>query len=204
MVRRIQGAHTPDGGYNKESGAMKHLATSLSVVVLSACGGTTVPIDVVTARPAELISVSEFPVISSTVPRNFDPAGPVTSRRDAQFAEILNDYRISDAVGTLAYNDALDTAAQKHAQDMLARDYLSHTSPEGDTVRERIIAQGYAPTAYAENLAQGQQSDASVLRDWQNSPSHDEALRAASLKEFGLGVAGAGGQTRWVLVMGAQ
>ena len=55
-----------------------------------------------------------------------------------------------------APNARLDQAAQRHAEDMLARGYFAHESPEGKTVRERARDAGYDWRAIGENIAEGQ------------------------------------------------
>jgi uncharacterized protein YkwD len=188
--------------------AVLRLMCILTLATLCGCGGAYV--DGVTApRPIPFPPDDLSVVLSETVSRSFDTAGPETTPNDMTFGNMLNDYRISPTtgslvLGSLVFNLRLNAAAQGHAEDMLARNYFSHESPEGKTGLNRIQAQGYNPTAFAENLAKGYQSDAAVLRAWQGSPSHDDALRGELYKEFGLGVAGAGSNTHWVLVLAAE
>jgi uncharacterized protein YkwD len=191
-----------------EEFAVLRLMCVLALATLCGCGG--VYVDGVTAPLAIAFAPDDLSVVASeTVPRSFDPAGPATTPKDRQFGNMLNDYRISPTtgslvLGSLVFNVRLNAAAQGHAEDMLARNYFSHKSPEGETALNRILAQDYNPTAFAENLAKGHQSDAAVLKAWQGSPSHDDALRGALFKEFGLGVAGAGSNTHWVLVLATE
>ncbi len=157
---------------------MKILLALLSVGWLTACGG------------ASMGSMSYEP--------------PVTSYRDQSFGKILNNVRIGNGANAVTHDSRLDAAAQVHANDMVDRGYFNHISPEGDDVEDRIIAQGYTPVAWGENLAGGQQSEAGALQEWQNSAAHDAMLNAQSLQEFGLGIAGTGNNTRWVLVMATE
>jgi uncharacterized protein YkwD len=188
--------------------AVLRLMCVLTLATLCGCGGAYVD-GVTAARPIPFAPDDLSVVLSETVSRSFDTAGPETTPNDMTFGNMLNDYRISPTtgslvLGSLVFNLRLNAAAQGHAEDMLARNYFSHESPEGKTALNRIQAQGYNPTAFAENLAKGYQSDAAVLRAWQGSPSHDDALRDELYKEFGLGVAGAGSNTHWMLVLAAE
>jgi uncharacterized protein YkwD len=188
--------------------AVLRLMCVLILATLCGCGGGYA--DGVTAPLAIAFAPDDLSVVSSeTFSRSFDTVGPETTPNDMTFGNMLNDYRISPTtgslvLGSLVFNVRLNAAAQGHAEDMLARNYFSHESPEGKTALNRIRAQGYNPTAFAENLAKGYQSDAAVLKAWQGSPSHDDALRSALFKEFGLGVAGAGSNTHWVLVLATE
>src|SRR5215207_4732478 len=53
----------------------------------------------------------------------------------------------------LRLNSELEKAAQRHAEEMLARGYFAHESPSGTTVRERARKAGYDWNAIGENLA---------------------------------------------------
>ena len=149
---------------------------------LSACGGTSI----------------ELPDGGSV--------GGVDGREneDQTFGRILNNVRIGNGASAVTYDSRLDAAAQGHADDMVDRGYFAHNSPEGDDVRDRILEQGYIPIAYGENLARGQQSQAGAITGWENSPAHDAMMNATTLEEFGLGMAGSGRTTTWVLVMATE
>jgi len=123
------------------------------------------------------------------------------SVQDASFGRILNDLRRASGAHAVTFNPRLDAAAQAHANDMVARDYFSHTNPEGATELDRILATGFVPRNWGENIAQAQPTEADVLVAWINSPEHNRLLRARTVDEFGLGVAGTGSKQRWVLVM---
>ena len=54
---------------------------------------------------------------------------------------------------------------------MAARNYFSHTTPEGVTFDQRIKTAGY-PQPGAENIAKGQRSAQQVMNDWMGSDGH--------------------------------
>lgn len=112
--------------------------------------------------------------------------------------------RIGNGAAAVTYDSRLDAEAQAHADDMVNRGYFDHRSPEGDDVYDRIVLQGYRPIAWGENIAGRQLSEAEALAAWENSPAHDAMMNATSLEEFGLGRAGSGSGTRWVLVMATE
>lgn len=53
----------------------------------------------------------------------------------------------------VALNARLNNAARGHSQDMLARDYFEHNTPEGVTPFQRMEAAGYSFISAGENLA---------------------------------------------------
>lgn len=161
---------------------------------LAACGGTSIPMDNVTNSGATVI----------TNGGNSGGGAPDTTNEDQSFERILNNVRIGNGKDAVTYDSRLDAAAQAHADDMVANGYFAHTSQNGDEVGDRVTAQGYQWIAVGENLAGGQQSEAAALAAWQNSAPHNEMMNAGTLEEFGIGVAGTGNGTRWVLVMATE
>jgi uncharacterized protein YkwD len=120
----------------------------------------------------------------------------------------VNAERRKAGVALLQPNPKLDAAAQRHAEDMLARAYFAHESPEGKTVRERARAAGYDWRAVGENIAEGQLSIAEVMETWMNSPGHRRNILDKGFKELGVGLAlgrsGDGYQVEWVQTFGTR
>jgi uncharacterized protein YkwD len=101
--------------------------------------------------------------------------------------------RVNVARQTTAYplrqNAQLDLAAQRHAEDMLARHFFAHENPEGETVRERARAAGYSWRVIGENIAEGQLSVDDVMETWMQSPGHRRNILDRDFKELGVGLA---------------
>jgi uncharacterized protein YkwD len=73
---------------------------------------------------------------------------------ETDFMNILNTHRITLGQNTLAINSSLSTAAYLHSKDMAENNYFSHTSLDGRTFDQRIVAAGYTNwTALGENIA---------------------------------------------------
>jgi uncharacterized protein YkwD len=120
----------------------------------------------------------------------------------------VNAARRKAGLRPLTGSSLLDKAAQRHAEDMLARGYFAHKSPAGTTVRERAQAAGYDWRTIGENIAYGQTSVPEVMETWLNSPGHRKNILTDSFAELGVGVAmgrGADGkyQIYWVQNFGA-
>jgi uncharacterized protein YkwD len=86
----------------------------------------------------------------------------------------------------LAWNDALFSAAARHSLDMAAHDYFDHTDPRGWRADQRVAAEGYRWRAIAENIAGGDGSVSSVMRGWERSPDHCEAMLDRSFADVGV------------------
>ena len=98
---------------------------------------------------------------------------------DAFAAELLagvNDERRSRGLAALALSGCLTFVAQLHSNDMAARGYFSHVTPEGETAFSLLGRYGVAYGTAGENLAQNDYPDdqavAVALRDLMASPGH--------------------------------
>lgn len=96
--------------------------------------------------------------------------------------------RMYRAARPVAYNEKLNSASQLYAQDMAARGFFSHTSPEGQGVRERLKNVQYRSCTWAENIAWGKADARRVVEMWVNSPGHCANLMNANFDEIGFGV----------------
>jgi uncharacterized protein YkwD len=95
-------------------------------------------------------------------------------------------------VGPLQMQSHLRCAARVHSLDMGERGYFSHDSPGGPLGNdpwERIANSGYPNTARGENIAAGQNSPASVMDGWMDSPGHCRNIMAENSNQIGIGYA---------------
>ncbi|QQS18450.1 CAP domain-containing protein [Candidatus Saccharibacteria bacterium] len=100
-----------------------------------------------------------------------------------------NSQRAASSLGALALNGVLGQAAQNKANDMVARDYWSHNTPDGQTPWTFITAVGYGYQAAGENLAYGFATASDTITGWMNSPGHRANILNTSFSEVGFGVA---------------
>jgi uncharacterized protein YkwD len=108
-----------------------------------------------------------------------------------QIVGLVNNERADAGCDPVAEEPHLDTAAQKHSDDMSARDYFSHDTPEGVHFDERIRDAGYSKPG-AENIAKGATSAAQVMEMWMNSSGHRANILNCSLTKLGVGVTKSG------------
>jgi len=100
-----------------------------------------------------------------------------------------NAARSANGVAGLSLNDKLDAAAQANADDMAARDYWSHYTPEGNPPWIWVNNQGYAYQALGQNLATGFSDEQSTVNGWMASPPHRENMLNSAYSEVGFGFA---------------
>jgi uncharacterized protein YkwD len=118
------------------------------------------------------------------------PPPPVASPVD-QVLALVNDARAHAATpcGPMQLDPRLMAAAQGHSDDMANRNYFEHTSPDGVTFSQRILATGYPQVAMAENIAKGQRSADQVMRAWMTSTmGHRENIENCAYNFIGIGV----------------
>jgi len=110
---------------------------------------------------------------------------------DISIQELLdgtNAQRQNNSEAALAINVELDSAAQAKANDMAARDYWSHNTPDGKTPWTFIAAAGYDYQTAGENLAYGFDTSADTITAWMNSPEHRANILNVSFKDVGFGI----------------
>ena len=123
---------------------------------------------------------------------------------ETDFMNILNTQRIALGKNSLAINSSLSTAAYLHSKDMAENNYFSHTSPDGQTMVQRVTAAGYTDwTSLGENIAYCYgASDATTVYDmWENSPGH-YANMIGDFTDAGLGVYTLNNYTYYTLDLG--
>lgn len=103
--------------------------------------------------------------------------------------EATNSRRQENGANVLQVNNALSTAAQAKANDMIARNYWSHTTPEGQQPWIFIDSAGYKYQKAGENLAYGFLSSTDTITGWMNSQTHRDNMLDSAFTEVGFGFA---------------
>ena len=153
--------------------------------------GTTPPgaTPTITRPPATTPTATTPPPAS---PRPTTPPPPPASGNAALEAEVLtivNTERAKAGCPAVTADDRLTTAARAHSADMAARNYFSHTTPEGVEFATRITDAGYRWSGAGENIAKGQRTPQAVMTAWMNSAGHKANILNCGFKNLGVGVA---------------
>jgi uncharacterized protein YkwD len=113
---------------------------------------------------------------------------------DALACEI-NEVRVQHGLERVEKDRRLHRSAAAHARDMIARDYFSHVTPEGERLSDRLRASGYITGRVSwrvgETLAWGRRhmaTPAATVAGWLRSPSHRRII-LGRYREIGVGVA---------------
>jgi uncharacterized protein YkwD len=113
-----------------------------------------------------------------------------TSPRKA-LVKRINTTRARYGLAPVRASSTIHGAALRHSDDMVARDYFSHTSPTGSTMVHRIMRTGYL-SGYSwvagETLAWGWGTHTgarSTVRAWMHSPEHRAILLSPKYRIIG-------------------
>lgn len=87
----------------------------------------------------------------------------------------------------LVFNDKLNAAAKKKLDDMFAKGYFEHVSPEGIEAANLVSDASYEFITVGENLIQGLFKDEQeVVKFWMNSPGHRKNIINENYIETGI------------------
>lgn len=122
---------------------------------------------------------------------SFGPILPAFSSAITQenIINLTNQSRIEYGLNNLKHNEFLQKAAQAKAEDMLARGYFAHNSPDGRTPWSFIVEAGYNYIMAGENLAVNFNEAENVEEAWMNSPGHKANILNKDFEEIGIGIA---------------
>lgn len=131
-------------------------------------------------------------VTSSTLPSQ---SGYSLTEVRKQIHSRSNTARANNNLASLSLDSTLASIAQKRSEDMITKNYFSHTSPSGCDLICRFEGLGYS--AYGENLAEYYEFDtmtepqlvATFITMWLKSPSHRRNLLSSDFSHEGVGVA---------------
>lgn len=101
---------------------------------------------------------------------------------------LTNDERGKLGLPALRANGQLTVAAQKKGEDMLAKGYWAHVSPDGKQPWAFIREAGYSYERAGENLAKDFTDSTSAVRAWMNSPGHRANIVNVYYQEIGVAV----------------
>jgi hypothetical protein len=99
-----------------------------------------------------------------------------------------NQERVSHQKRELTLSDKLTQAAHLKAEDMLEKQYWSHTSPDGTEPWHWFDSAEYRYEVAGENLAKNFATDDAVLAAWMNSEEHRKNVLDSRFREVGFAV----------------
>lgn len=122
-------------------------------------------------------------------------SGVAMSSGEQEFADevlrLVNVERARAGVAPLLADPVLAQVAYAHSVDMDVRNYFGHTNPSGQDLGARLESSGVTGLrSWGENIAWGQRTPESVMRDWMESAGHRENILHPTFTHLGVGVHG--------------
>jgi len=134
-------------------------------------------------QPEPLRKMEQFPF---TILSPLTPSKNITT---SQVVELTNKEREKYGIPTLTENAKLDASAEAKVDDMIAKGYFEHVSPDGTTLVDLVNEEGYKYIIIGENLALGNfKSTSSLIASWMKSQGHRDNILNSKFTEIGASV----------------
>ncbi len=119
---------------------------------------------------------------------NIPEAAPLQSF-ETEVIRLINIERTNRGIPALVTNWQLSRVARYKSQDMINKNYFSHTSPTYGSPFTMMQNFGLKFSAAGENIAYGQRSAQEVVTAWMNSPGHRANILSLAYTQTGVGAA---------------
>jgi uncharacterized protein YkwD len=145
---------------------------------------------------ASLLLLAAAPAGASDCPHGDDVATSLSQPdRRAALLCVIGAERGARGLAAVRESAQLTLAAQRHADDMVARAFFAHVTPGGATLADRVRATGYISNrrtwALGEAIAWAQDpldTATQLVRAWLDSPPHRAILLDRSFRDLGIGL----------------
>jgi uncharacterized YkwD family protein len=128
------------------------------------------------------------PTTTATKPSATKPDSSVAAL-EKEVVTLVNAERAKAGLPALKANAELSNVARLKSQDMIDKNYFSHTSPTYGSPFDMMKKFGIKYSAAGENIASGYPTAKAVVDGWMNSPGHRANILSKSFTEIGVGLA---------------
>ena len=106
---------------------------------------------------------------------------------EARMLDLVNQERVANGLRPLVADPELTVVARKHSQDMFARSYFAHNTPEGRSPFDRMKQGGVSFVTAGENLALAPTLQV-AHNGLMNSPGHRANILGKDFGRVGIGI----------------
>lgn len=106
---------------------------------------------------------------------------------EQQVVDLVNKERVANGLKPLSVDWEVARVAEHKSQDMLNKNYFSHTSPTYGSPFDMLKNYGIKYRSAGENIAKGQRSAQEVVNAWMNSSGHRANILNSSYTHIGVG-----------------
>ena len=118
---------------------------------------------------------------------------------------LINTVRADNGLNVLMPNQILIDISRSRSQDMIARNYFSHHTPDGKNITHILAEFGVTYRNFGENLAQSMPADygdpEAFMDAWMKSPSHAANILRDCYEMIGIGVSDNGDRRVLTIVL---
>lgn len=147
------------------------------------------------------------PLYNITSAKQAQVLGYATSVNATDIYTLSNQERANNGLPPLSLHSQLSNAAYAKANDMFAKNYWAHVSPDGTTPWYFISSAGYSYASAGENLAKDFNFSSGVVAGWMGSPTHRANVLSTAYQDVGYAVVNGvlqGSETTLVVAMYGQ
>lgn len=144
-----------------------------------------------TPKPSQPSQPSQPTQPTKPAPTPNNPTTPAPSTGltadEAQMVNLVNQARTGQGLKALSVNSQLVTLARRKSQDMVDKNYFSHTSPTYGSPFDMMKNAGVKYSTAGENIAGAATVD-SAHQNLMNSPGHRANILNSSFTQVGIGI----------------
>lgn len=171
---------------------------------------STQPVSTQTSQSVQVGTTPTVRVETVSTPKPQEPTvlatNPTTPSYLTELLELTNAERQRIGLAPLVLSTTLNSAAQRHAEDLVRNGIFSHTGSDGSQPSDRALDAGYPFRYVGENIAAGGSTASMTMQQWMNSAGHRDNILKPEYTEVGFGyVADENTPYRyyWVQVLGS-
>ncbi len=140
--------------------------------------------EIIASNPQVTNAAMIFPGQKLTIPNIQD-----VKTIENKVISLVNIERAKVGLQPLKTNWEVSRIARYKSQDMINKNYFSHTSPTYGSPFNMMESFGVKFSAAGENIAMGQKTAEAVMIAWMNSPGHKSNILNPTYTEIGVGLA---------------
>ena len=125
---------------------------------------------------------------------NIPDTSPLSALEN-EVIKLVNEERARNGLPALEKNWEISRVARMKAQDMVDRNYFSHSSPTYGSPFNMMENFGLKFSSAAENIGMGQKTAADIMKSWMDSPGHRANILSRTVTHIGVGAAKAANGT---------
>ncbi len=117
---------------------------------------------------------------------------PAASSRELDLLYLINTNRNESGLPSLNLNPSISLVAESRSNDMISRNYFSHTTPDGKTIFNILVENGIMYAAAGENIQQATPPSWGTpqvfLNAWMSSSVHRNNILSPLYSQAGIGI----------------